>query len=49
MTATAPALVGEINVLHVAVEVDEEKVLLLLVAEFGCEEDDGSESVAELG
>ena len=40
------AKLGEVNVLHVAVEVDEEKVLLLLVAEFGCEEDDGSESVA---
>ena len=35
--------------LHVAVDVDEEKVLLLLVAEFGSDEEDGSESVAELG
>ena len=42
----AAAKLGEVNVLHVAVEVDEEKVLLLLVAEFGCDEDDGSESVA---
>lgn len=46
VAGTAAAKLGEVNVLHVAVEVDEENVLLLLVAEFGCEEDDGSESVA---
>ena len=49
VSGSAPAEVGEVSVLHVAVDVDDEKVLLLLVAEFGCEEEDGSESVAEFG
>ena len=45
----ALAVAGETSVLHVAVDVEEEKVLLLLVAELGCEDDDCSESVAEVG